>query len=827
MVPFNETLAAALAYAERGWPAVPLHTVKGGRCSCGKPDCVSPGKHPRTAHGLKDASGKPEVITGWWKQWPDANVGIVTGAAAGIVVIDIDPRHGGHDSWAALVEQYGDAPTLEALTGGGGRHLIFSHPGGTIRNRANVRPGIDVRGDGGYIVAAPSLHASGKRYVWPEDWREWDPAPLPGWLHELLLARPEPGHAGGPTTGRNGDDLARLLWNAGQYVARAAGAAEGSRNNAAFNLAGHLAAFTTDTGLRLTETQIVDLLRPWNYRNAPPLSEHELRAVVASALINGQPRPEHKVHTGNPGAQPGGKAEAARPAAPAEPFIPFPVNALPEPVRSFVSKAAVAIGCDASFIALPLLAGLASAIGTTRRIALKRGWTEPAIVWAVVVGDSGTLKSPAIELALRPIRKRQRDAMRRHGVAMETYVIELAQYERELADWKRSKAQGEPPKKPKEPVPDRCYCDDVTIEALAALLVNQPRGLLLVRDELAGWLGSFDRYAQGKGGDAPKWLEVFGGRPVVVDRKSGIPRTIYIPQAAVSITGGIQPETLRRALGTAHRENGLAARLLLSCPPRRQKRWTEADMDAATEAKIERVFERLYELQPDADDEGEPRPRLVKLTAEGKAAWVRFYNAHAAEHAELAGDLSAVWSKLEGYAARLALVVHFIRWAADDPTLQSPDAVDETSIAAGVELSRWFGHEARRVYAILGESDDDRDRRRLAELVARKGGTMTPRELQQTSRRYPTAADAEAALQELVAAELGTWEAIEPTAKGGRPARRFRLKNAPPVYETAPPVYETPQNPKENRGSVDVDSVDTPENEPEAPAGDDDDWGVL
>ena len=81
----------------------------------------------------------------------------------------------------------------------------------------------------------------------------------------------------------------------------------------------------------------------------------------------------------------------------------------------------------------------------------------------------------------------------------------------------------------------------------------------MVRAELGGWIGGFDRYAGGKGGDAAKWLRMFGGRPMIVDRKTS--GTIYVPAAAVSIAGGIQPETLRRALGTEHRENGLAARL--------------------------------------------------------------------------------------------------------------------------------------------------------------------------------------------------------------------------------------------------------------------------
>ncbi|MBP7937497.1 MAG: DUF3987 domain-containing protein, partial [Phycisphaerae bacterium] len=745
--PPNEPLTAAMGYAAHGWPVIPLHTAHAGKCSCGKPDCSSPGKHPRTPNGLKDASTDPETLASWWQCWPDANVAVLTGNPAGIVAIDIDPRHGGDKSLAELIRQHGKLPqTVEALTGGGGRHLIFARPGDKLGNRANIRPGIDVRGDGGYIVAAPSGHVSGGAYSWrpghaPD---ELQFAPMPNWLLELATKRRNGGQQQ-PTTERpvshNGDELARLMDDSGRYVAQAEGAAEGRRNDAAFNLAGHLAAFETDGGLRLTEQQIVDLLRPWNHRNAPPLAERELRAAVHSAMTNGTPRAAHVVHIPIPTAmrppqQEGIRPDMPKPKAPAEPFRRFPVDVLPEPVRSFVRKAADTIGCDPSFVALPLLSALASAIGNTHRIQLKRGWTEPCILWTVIVGESGALKSPAIERALRPIRKRQARAMRRNAAAMEEYAVELARYERAVAEWKRNKSNTDPPAKPMEPVPDRCYCDDVTIEAMSALLVNQPRGLLLACDELAGWLGGFDRYVQGKGGDVAKWLEMFGGRPVVVDRKSGNPRTIYIPQAAVSIAGGIQPKTLRRALGVEHRENGLLARLLLAMPPARQKRWTEAEIDEATEALIEQVFDWLYELQPDTDDEGKPRPRLVQMTPKGRKAWIAFYDAHAAELAALSGDLSAAWSKLEGYTARLALVVHCVRWVAGDTTLQSPDAVDEVSIAAGVELSRWFGHEARRVYATLGESDEGRDRRHLVEWIERRGGRVSVRELTHGLRPY-------------------------------------------------------------------------------------------
>ena len=241
---------------------------------------------------------------------------------------------------------------------------------------------------------------------------------------------------------------------------------------------------------------------------------------------------------------------ATRPAAP-DYFALFPVDALPEPLRGFVAAGAKAIGCDPSYLALPMLTAIAAAIGNTLRIQLKRGWTAPAIVWAAVVGESGTAKTPAFKLAMRPIRERQRKALERHAEATRQHEADLAHYEKALAEWKRAKnSTDEPPEKPEAPQAERCIVSDTTVEALAPLLLANARGLLLARDELAGWIGSFDRYAGGKGGaDAAHWLSMHNGESIIVDRKTGNPRTIFVPQAAVSVCGGIQPAILHRALG--------------------------------------------------------------------------------------------------------------------------------------------------------------------------------------------------------------------------------------------------------------------------------------
>jgi hypothetical protein len=165
-------LDAALGYAECGMPVFPVR-----------------GKLPLTEHGFKEASTDADMIRRWFAKWPDANVAIPTGPASGLFVLDVDPRHGGDKSVAALEEKYGAFPTtLEARTGGGGRHLYFALSNGeNIRNSAGkLGPGLDVRGDGGYVVGPPSIHPETKKgYAWAN--RE-KPAPAPAWLIQALSA---------------------------------------------------------------------------------------------------------------------------------------------------------------------------------------------------------------------------------------------------------------------------------------------------------------------------------------------------------------------------------------------------------------------------------------------------------------------------------------------------------------------------------------------------------------------------------------------------------------------------------------------------------------
>ena len=275
----------ALRYAARGWPVLPCHEPTMDGCSCRRPDCASPGKHPRLRRGLHDATLDPTVISRWWRQWPDAGVAVRTGAISGIVVVDVDRHSGGFTSLGELQRSHGRfPPTLVTFTGGGGRHYWFTHPGHAVPNSTGrLGAGIDIRGDGGYVLAPPSRHVSNRRYAWAA---RPPMAPLPDWVIQRVrepISVPEPpGHRSsraGPWAG------AALTAEVGRVRSSAPGIRNDTLNRAAFCL-GQLvgAGYLDDETVRdeLTTAALHAGLTP-----------REICATVASGLRAGTRLPRH------------------------------------------------------------------------------------------------------------------------------------------------------------------------------------------------------------------------------------------------------------------------------------------------------------------------------------------------------------------------------------------------------------------------------------------------------------------------------------------------------------------------------------------------------
>ncbi len=489
--------------------------------------------------------------------------------------------------------------------------------------------------------------------------------------------------------------------------------------------------------------------------------------------------------------------------SPIEAYRPFPVDALPEPLSSFVAETADAIGCDPAYVALPLVVAAGAAIGTTRRLELKYKYEAPVILWSVIVGESGTSKSPALRSVLEHVRDRERRLREEYAVERREYEATVEAYEKERAGWRSDKkSTGQPPERPAEPVGRRALVSDTTVEALALKLADNPRGLLLARDELAGWLNSLDRYANksGSGSDESFYLSCYNAEPHTVDRRTGDRREIHVSQAGLWIVGGIQPQILQLALGTTRRQSGLLSRLLLVAPPPLPAKWSEREVSPLTRRACHDVLDRLYELEPDADAEGREESRLVRLTADAKKAYVEWHDRHAEEAVEKSDDEKAAWSKLRETVARLALVIHEVRLAAGAAV--DPDFVDVASVDRAIRLVEWQKHETRRVYALLAESEVERAVRqaddRLAAFAIAHGGSVAVREVIAGVRSIANAEAAERALQRLVDAGRGLWIEKPPTDQGGRPGRLFVL------IEGA--ASAQPKKPAVKPGSADADT---------------------
>jgi putative DNA primase/helicase len=183
-------------YIQMGWPIFPVYEINPlGVCSCRSgADCANPGKHPRTFHGLKDATTDVNQVSLWDNQFPTANWGLSTGSPSGVGVIDIDTKDGvsGYESFERYEEDHGFLPpTMQAKTGGGGLHLLFQIPqGARVPSRVGWMPGVDIRGDGGYIVLPPGNHKSGERYEWVQ-WRAL--AEMPQYVIDDILKGVEGG----------------------------------------------------------------------------------------------------------------------------------------------------------------------------------------------------------------------------------------------------------------------------------------------------------------------------------------------------------------------------------------------------------------------------------------------------------------------------------------------------------------------------------------------------------------------------------------------------------------------------------------------------------
>ena len=289
-------ITEALRYPKLGYPIHPLQWLRGEGCSCGRIACPAVGKHPRTRCGVKDATLEEARICAWWARWPEANIGLDVGGA-GLIIIDIDPQHGGRVADLPLPAQARETVTVR--TGGGGYHLYYRAPPDVdISNSGVLLPeGIDVRSTGGYVVLPPSRHSSGERYQWLPGKSPWDRAvlPLPVALRPLLKVKSVPSQEPIPPSSPRRELVRERVRH--PYIQRAlenelerlAQATEGHRNETLNRVAFNLGQIVQAGWLEREEVEhlLTEIAR------AIGLEETEINPTLKSGLEAGLRKPRH------------------------------------------------------------------------------------------------------------------------------------------------------------------------------------------------------------------------------------------------------------------------------------------------------------------------------------------------------------------------------------------------------------------------------------------------------------------------------------------------------------------------------------------------------
>ena len=452
--------------------------------------------------------------------------------------------------------------------------------------------------------------------------------------------------------------------------------------------------------------------------------------------------------------------ESEEPSAPSvEKVKPFPTEGLADSIRRLIEEGAAAMQCAPDLIGVPLLVAVGAAIGNSRRLRLKKGWEERSALYAAPIAAPGGAKTHAYNLALEPVHH-EANQLRRQ------YEQEKAAHEAECAQ----RPEKEKGPRPERPTMKRVVISDATVEAVAPILQQNPRGVLLGREELSGFAQSLNAYKGGKGADRQFYLSTWNGVSTSVDRKKQ-DEPLFLEEPFLAIAGTIQPDCVRALLHEARWDDGFLDRFLFAFPDYQPVReWTEAVVSDTTKQAVGDVFQRLYRLEMGVDG-----PEVLVLDDEAKHLWVEWFNHTQRELRDVPETLRGAWSKMPNQCGRLILICHLCRWAAGEA--DDASIVDVSSVASGTLLAEYFKSHARRVLHVLNEGEEEAMRRRVADWIIRKGNTgLRPRDV--VAARIPGIEKADAArelLESLVERGSGEWRPSPSTPSGQRKADLFFL----------------------------------------------------
>ena len=381
----------------------------------------------------------------------------------------------------------------------------------------------------------------------------------------------------------------------------------------------------------------------------------------------------------------------------------FPLELLETFWSAWVARKADGASAARDYVAVSLLASAGAALANVRWPVAGANWSEPPILWCGLVGSPSSGKSPAMDAAFDMVRQAEDRMAAGHDEERRRFEADKQAAEARRDAWKVEvkaavKAGGNPPRMPADaeepaaPVRPRIRVADTTTERLGALAAALPRGLLLVRDELSGWLGAFDKYGGG-GADRAFAIEMYGGRSYVVDRMKN-PEPLHIRHLSVGVLGGVQPDKLPGLIEGP--DDGLASRVLWT--------WPEAPPGfsltraIADESESRNAFSRLTDLAQGSDEFGYPEPKRLRLSDKAEDAIEAFARDIAMRANDASGIFASTLGKARGHALRLALVLEHLWWCGASARPEPAIITEKAVLAAAGLVDGYFVPMAERVY---------------------------------------------------------------------------------------------------------------------------------
>lgn len=645
-------------------------------------------KKPLCANGFKAATTDKVVLQEWNNKFPNCNVGIPTGHINNIFVVDIDGEQGIESlNHLELIHGKLDAPTV--ITGKG-KHLYFKMPENVELkcSTSKIADHIDIRANGGYVVAPPSVHENGHRYTWENFVSNQDFPDAPTWLISLMT------------------NAEKQTLPVSGVLEEISNAPQGQRNDTLYRRAISLINRTRKEYLNMNEVKqnIINaaLQSGLSKEEATKTFDNALKFVEENCNIPADSEPDMDIL----------KTKILLPA-------PKLNTKIFKGLEDWVIQTSESTNASVDYVAFSLLAEAAGVVGLSRSISPWAGWEESCCLWVGAIGEPSSGKTPATT-PIRKILNKIEDSRKKD------YSDKLAEWKREKEVAKQRKKEWEKKVKenpdtasnfpssaiiPAKPQTYRFVYGDTTQEALTNDMERNIKGAIIFRDELSAWVSGMSRY-KSDGSERGFWLEAFNGNKFICNRVKFDDERLEIQNLLVSVFGTIQPQRLIDTV-LSDRGDGFLARFLWVYP---ELKPAAIPQNIALPESVLAAFEKLDSMLDPYADNADKQKKCLPLSIEAQQLFNTWYLAHLNKSQQEESILKYFLGKGQGYVLRFALLLELLWWA--DSEYPEPTEVSLEAVQMAIELyDTYLTPMCERVYNMYYSPTENIEARALARWI--------------------------------------------------------------------------------------------------------------